>query len=256
MNGRFEDKLAQLAFGELSPTEAAHVEAQAAKDPEALRTLAMYRSMKGGFSGMRDVPEDQMSKERLRDAILAQGLKPQPVEQGARFGWLWMPATAFVLAAAAMAMMNSQRGSAGPNIVMNEDRIKTPSVEIQEPSIFRSEPAAVAKKATPKQTIVATNDASPRERIRRARVQEQPEEDLAPIELDFPTSIPHMDLRKVLVAGRSDEGQQPTMSVAESTDTAPAASTPIVIIEDNRDESTGAYRATEVGTATNVLIGG
>ena len=254
MNGKFEDKLAQLAFGELSPAEAAHVEAQAAKDPEALRTLATYRSMKGGFAGMRDVPEDQMSKERLRDAILAQGLKPQPAEQGSRFGWLWMPATAFVLAAAAMALMNGPRNSAGPNIVMDTSKLSTPPVTMPEPSIFKGHTAPVAKKSAAKNTVVVRNETRPR--IRHTVDTSVGEEDLVPLELDFETPFPDMDLRKVLVAGKDPDARQPIMSVADTNDSSVPASTPIVIIEDNRDESTGAYRATEVGTATNVLIGG
>ena len=55
---KFDDKLAQLAFGDLSPEEARRIEAQANADPEAARMLDTYRSMKAGLRDLAEAPDD------------------------------------------------------------------------------------------------------------------------------------------------------------------------------------------------------
>ena len=248
MNGRFDEKLAQLAFGELSPEEAARVEAQVASNPEAIKVLATYRSMKGGFRDLTDIPEDQMSKERLRNAILMQGLKPQ-VEKANPLGWLWMPATAFLLAAAIM--MFNPRGGGEPVVAVGEKDLPSETVVLNTSSSFK----VVQKKTTPKKTMVAVSDTPKRTVLRRST---RNGDEIAEVELKPFESTPHRwnDLQ---ANNNPNSRIAPTPSVSNpEMDPQPETkgNATIVIIEDNRDESTGAYRATEVGTASNVLIGG
>ncbi|MEZ0325726.1 MAG: anti-sigma factor [Fimbriimonas sp.] len=251
MNGKFDEKLAQLAYGELSPEEAARIEAQVAKNPEALQVLATYRSMKGGMGDLMDIPEDQLSKDRLRNAILMQGLKPQP-EKASPLGWLWMPATAFLLAAGVM--MFNPRGTGGdPVVAVGEKDIPTERVVINPPKSFNKIGSTTKKHAPIKNTVVATNDA-PRQFTQDRRLRRRDE--MAEVELvDFGTPRPEYHLWVNNDRDSKITSSVPTVEM-DPPSQATESSNSIVIIEDNRDESTGAYRATEVGTASNVLIGG
>jgi hypothetical protein len=207
--------------------------------------------MKGGFQDLTDIPDDQLSKDRLRNAILMQGLKPQP-EKASPLGWLWMPATAFLLAAGLM--LFNPRGGSDPVVAVGEKDLPGETIVLKEPSGFKLEPAP-KKSNTSKRTLLATNDA-PKRVIRQNRVRQ--EEEFAEVELQpFESSINGEEIPW------NDGGMRPPTPSVDETEAsqpvahaAPATSTPIVIIEENRDESTGAYRATEVGTASNVLIGG
>jgi len=97
MNGKFEEKLVRHAFGEVTPKEASALEEQAKVDPEATKLLSDFRQVRDDLRLLCDVPPDQLSKERLRDAILGQGLKPEPLREAPRWGWTWMPITAFAI---------------------------------------------------------------------------------------------------------------------------------------------------------------
>ena len=116
MNGKFEDKLAQLAFGDLSPDEAARIEAQAKNDPEALHALNTYVGMRAELRDLKDVPQDQLSKERLRDAILAQGLKPGAEKKSRPWAWAWMPLATGALVFALMISRGPTPSSGEPSV--------------------------------------------------------------------------------------------------------------------------------------------
>ena len=88
MDKNYEEKIAKMAFGELSEAEAAEVKAHAAADVDAAKALASYELMRSDLRSMKDVPPDQLSKERLQNAILGQGLKPKPVRRPFPFAWV------------------------------------------------------------------------------------------------------------------------------------------------------------------------
>lgn len=92
-----EDQLFDYAFGELDAHDAQIFEAGLLNDEEALAEVEFLRTMKDDLVSLRDIPEMQFSKERLRAAILEQGLKPKkPMTQW--LNWVLAPtATACVL---------------------------------------------------------------------------------------------------------------------------------------------------------------
>lgn len=99
MERNYEDKLMELAFGELNPEEATRLEARLEADPLAARDVAFTRLMREDLLSLADnVPPDQLSKERLRQAILGNGLHPVPMRRSLGLGWLWAPAAAFAAA--------------------------------------------------------------------------------------------------------------------------------------------------------------
>jgi hypothetical protein len=88
MDKKFEDKIARMAFGELSEAEATEVRAHAAANADAAQALASYEAIRSDLRRMKDVPPDQLSKERLQNAILTQGLRPKPVRRAFPFAWV------------------------------------------------------------------------------------------------------------------------------------------------------------------------
>jgi hypothetical protein len=79
-----ERRLIELAFGDL-PAES---ETQVAANPAAQERLAEYRQIKAALSQMREVPEHQLSTERMRQAILNRGATRRRRFAFERFGYV------------------------------------------------------------------------------------------------------------------------------------------------------------------------
>ena len=67
-NWKNDDELLNLAFGELSDRDSQAFEARLLGDASAQKELDLLRTLRSDMVGLRDIPEMQFSKERLRDA--------------------------------------------------------------------------------------------------------------------------------------------------------------------------------------------
>jgi len=266
MNGKFDEKLAQLAFGDLSPKEAARVETVTETDPEAALALVRYRKMKGDLALLQDIPEDQLSAERLRHAILAQGLKPTR-KSAPSWGWLWMPAAACVLAFGLMMVRPRPHGD--PQIVLNAPAASKIYGDVALTPKHREPASPIAKDRTLnlKQPILADNSEENRTRswdafdrfahrrlaTRHSRKRNDPDEDALSTEymLD-PTGWDGQP--SVGAPQKAAAGVTPTQ--VASNNSASNSDAPLVLIDQEKDSATGANTATEVGSASNVLVGG
>lgn len=85
MNRRLDDDLARLAFGDMTEREAKVMRDSIEGDADSSDRLNQYELLRGGLRKLRDVPPDQLSSERVREAILARGLSPR---KSSAFGWL------------------------------------------------------------------------------------------------------------------------------------------------------------------------
>lgn len=252
MNAKLEEKLAQLAFGDLSPEEAARIEAQVRNDPEALHALNMYHGMRAELRGLKDIPQDQMSKERLRDAILAQGLKPKATSKFG-WGWLWMPAMASVLAVGIM-LVRGNDVVEQPNIVVSNESIPDMRVALKEPTPEKidfspsvSDPVVTTKSLV---TTAAPVVQKARPRAPMMTTARPSEKRLAPVTEAEKVAIETAAWSELVASIDTPGGD-----TVREDETVAMTTPPIVIIEDSVDQSTGAMAATEVG-ASNVLIGG
>lgn len=84
-----DDFLIELAFGDRNDPEALR---QLESDPGSAKELKLYQEMRDGLKQLRDIPDMQMSGERLRDAILREGLRPVHEPAPTSFRWLWFAA--------------------------------------------------------------------------------------------------------------------------------------------------------------------
>ncbi|HWD39290.1 MAG TPA: hypothetical protein VG944_10605, partial [Fimbriimonas sp.] len=156
MNRKFEDQLARLAFEELQNEESSALEARVANDPEAAKVLKDFRSIKQGLRGLADIPDHQLSNERLREAVLAQGLKPHPATR-TDWSWLWMCAGSAAVVVATLTFLRSSRTTA-PAVMINDAAVsrdlamgqpKFTFPELSKPMAVASRTHALASKARP-----------------------------------------------------------------------------------------------------------
>jgi hypothetical protein len=247
MNRKFEDKLVRLAFGETNPRESSALERKVQSDPEAARKLEEYQSLKIGLNLLTDVPPDQLSKERLRNAILGQGLKPLPVENPTRWGWAWMPATAFALAFAWIGVrhMAAPGSTPGPRIVMSPSSLamnEKPVNTLPAPTAHTSMMASPVVSSKPRK------DAG-EHLVAKRHTPEKPEQ---PFLVVNPLTTKAKSAQ--LVANKTPT-PAPQHSVADQSDPdAKLASInrPLVVINPESDNNSGAQKATEVDGASDV----
>lgn len=95
------DLLAKAAFNETSPDEDRLIEEWLANDAEAQQAKREFDGLREGLRSLADVPECQLSNERLRDAILSQGVKPKT---SAFQAWKWAVPTLVAACATALAV--------------------------------------------------------------------------------------------------------------------------------------------------------
>jgi hypothetical protein len=116
-----------------------------------------YEQIRLQLQSLKEVPTDQMSKDRLRDAILNRGLgdrKPNPWR--ARLAYLAAPAASFAFAFVAILAVRANSHSGEPRIVVDNTTV-TPMARIQMPVSTAPTPV---ESASMTQNSQATNVAS------------------------------------------------------------------------------------------------
>ena len=267
MKRKNEENLIKLAFGDLEPGEAERAKKLLADDAEASRMLAGYSEIREGLKQLNaHTPSHQLSTERLREAILRDGLKK---EKPAATGWRWTFAP-FAVAAAAMLITIRFMGQSGVNLPIIKGggipEIKNDAGLIRNPieRSFGTDPLEVRH----------SEMGNEQERPHTRASSSVSNREIAP-------SIPAMSPASVVSSSKTDkvlnlaaekkeaaggavtaadysnlaiEGALPAGAVALNLDS--NGEQPIVLIGSDSDESTGANRATEVSSTSNVVIGG
>ena len=266
MRNKFEEELAQLAFGDLSDERASKLRAQAGPDPETARTYEMYCRMKDELKSLAvDVPSDQLSTERLRDAILQRGLTEKPVAR-TRPSWVWVPIAAGIFAfgiafvkgmlpavnPTTSVVVSSNAAIDNADVAIPELRIEKPTPDLTAPTLDRR--AAVMTEKVP--VRVAANET----RGRRVRSADLPSRS----EATEPT-LPDAYTAVSFDRASTEQGMSLASNTynfggeAEKTDAVVAVASepaPIIVIQADTDYTTGALRATEVENTANVVVGG
>ena len=247
MRRKNEEELIKLAFGDMEPTASERTKKMLAEDSEAAKLFAGYSEIREGLKQLK-TPEHQLSTERLREAILKQGLK----KRDPFAGWKWTFAP-LAVAAAAFLITLRMGGQADAPVVSNFDPTPTkvvkspidfsptervadvvPSPSVTQPT-FRSERVATALRSTGRSnaTQLARNVQSTTRSLVAKRTP----------------SLSPADISRSAIDGALPAGAiLPTIDLNDEQ--------PIVLIGTESDESTGANRATEVSSPGNVVIGG
>jgi hypothetical protein len=238
------------------------LEAQISASPALQKTLLEYQSMREGLRSLADVPEHQLSNERLRDAILGNGLSPQPIKN-TDWSWLWMSAVAASLAVGLMIGLRRPQ-AVTPQLVLNDpssaphSSLAVNSLEQSQPSLFPSKTAI--KEALParrKEAVQATLVAyAPRPHVwHRRRHRQQDDLSTATLEAFWNGHVAD----KPSTSAPTLSNAALTLPPSAPPDLKPVDDTPasqVVVIEPDKDQNTGAQRATELGTASHEVVGG
>lgn len=247
-----EDKLIDLAFGELTAEEAEQLRASASSNPKLARTLSEYSEMREGLACLKEIPEMQLSCDRLRDAILAGGLKePRSI------GWNWVGVPIALAALAFVVTLAVKR----PQPTLPPVAVTTPveSRDLFDPSIERGTgPVASIKpnlfgtfeKATPEAASKSIVKPSPVVRTAaKVRVPERETSKPAPVTALDGGARMGLTAEGAPTAPLSFGATEPTV-----TSNPPEAT--LIVIEPDKLLGIGAQRATEVETSSNVVMGG
>lgn len=222
-----DEQAIRMAFGEWEPQ-------QGQPEPDdALHALTEeYRSMRADLALLRDVPECQVSVERLRDAILKAGIRQGPEP---RRTWLAPAiATALVLV---VGFGLTRRWDPGPNPMPTDLRlaVASPAPEPAAPTLEPEIPVAGVG-SRPDHPAAEAPSAAKKPAPRRHR----------------PTR--YAVAPKTVVKPSTSSANAASAAVAEP-DSLPA-SEPVVLITPDQDDATGAQRASEMESADHVVIGG
>lgn len=258
MNYRDED-LIKLAFGELDETEAETLRKELAADAAASSQIGEYNWIKEGLSDLRPVPPMQYSTERLRDAILGEGLNVRKRNPLALI-LAWTPAGAFGVAAVITGVMLMRTGpeSLVPANLQSETSLA--QVAMQMDDLHRPLLAERAFRTLDDQVRASTEF-----KVGFAPVAEEtaePEPKDASPKVRFaaqPTrSAPAVRRETQRTLTPETPAAAPVMEVAapETADAATEQAPPIVMIGSEDDARTGAPIATEVRFDANVVVGG
>lgn len=202
------------------------------------RELEQAKAMKEGLKALKEVPEHQLSNDRLRNAILGQAVKPRR-----SVFWSYAGATAMVAVVGFIALKLVSPDNVRPQVASNSGH------EVQGGSAPEDVDAvggntssdSVGQSNMKRETIVAaadTNDGSP---------------DLGYTAVDALVMEPEY-------RANMEEGLAPTLQNASLVE-APAIesasmSGPVVVVESGSTTPNGAAMAREVESYGNVVFGG
>ena len=275
-NWKHDDELLNLAFGELSDRDSQALEAKLLGDSSAQKELDLLRTLRSDMVGLRDIPEMQFSKERLREAILSSGTKPVSRPSINWLNWFLGPAALASVAALAFVMTRGVNHK-DPVFVANGkpafDKV-LPKVEIKTPAGLSEERVATNLESTKGEFPDVADTHWAREKNGVVQSSTTPPSflrDKSPSKKRIRTKV----RSAILVAQRDDvkpdlsdvnPGSRSGLKSADTATAIPSASAsitvasteaaPIILIDANTDSGVGAPTATEVSNPSNVAIGG
>ena len=280
-----DDLLFGYAFGELSDAEIAKIESELMLDDALQSEANLLKDLKSDLNSFEEIPEMQFSTERLRDAILGQGLKPKKAAPQ----WLsWVSAPmalasvvllAFVFTGGVNRMLGRQQnpvyvsaGSSqsatslsGPMVAVNESTfslqskatgsqvsssaIQTPKSEDEKMQGGSKGNRRLNPRNERSKGLVAALDTSSRPSLARPASQSA----RSMRNMGVPGGVHNEVAGNVSLSDTVPEQGSASIISAAKAEVAP---TEIVILNSERDAGTGAAIATEVKNPTNVVIGG
>jgi len=277
---RKEDKLFEYAFGDLDAREAQVFEAGLLRDEVTSEEAKFLQSIKGDLTSLRDIPEMQYSKERLRHAILEQGLKP--TRPG--FPWLnWVlapGAAACVLALGYFLMYGTSRKDpallgtspdmasvgpgAGPKLPVQE--LTRPSTEVATnfgsgdhlPKVDNGSDsevnAAIETGISHYSALKSTHRANYKPNYLAMNVSEK--DSVTKISDSVKTSASLAGAATVASTSQPEYSLEATASPKAMSAPTVAFDATLILIDKDQDSGLGAPTATEVNDTKNVVIGG
>lgn len=206
-----------------------------------------------GLRGLGDIPECQLSRERVRDAILNSDLKARP-SAPAGLRWAVVPVLAVAIG---WALMQHDRAPSGSNSVGKAVKSPAPMAQAESPSATNlASPEPMRMEAAPKleSEVQAASGRRPsatrRTRNRAILVARQDPPALAGETL-VAQAAPVAPGPQAPMSPESEGPTSPEVAPETHSDEAP-----VVVIQQEPTLETGASRAKEVEANGQIVIGG
>lgn len=260
--------IVRAAFGEAERGEQAFVDEMVRRDPAAKALFDEFAAMRTGLRGLDDVPACQLSTDRLRQAILAQGVKPGRTTVPFRLTWGHGLAAAACLAVGMVFL----RQPAADQVRVASD--VTPPAATSAKKAEQSQPVATAPLATaPKRPELLADSAPvehpaavnglmdravPKPSHRRVRTSRPTGQAIAapPFEAGLSKDAMAPTTMSLKAEGSGEETDaRPTVADATVYD-ASVPEGPVVIVQPQTDPRTGAALAVESDHASDIVFGG
>ncbi|HJP82889.1 MAG TPA: hypothetical protein VJ835_05225 [Fimbriimonadaceae bacterium] len=273
MKKRIEEELASLAFDESGSDAKARLEQLSQTNPGAVKAYDSYCRMREELRSLSvDVPADQLSTERLREAILARGLSERK-QTANRPTWIWVPVGAALLAFGISAMKGNWPNSAPVTTTVVERNATEPGFNLPgfDPEGFRSPefslPSSVETPAVTNQSPTpqyAMNESRRRSNRRDSEISSRG----ISTEEELPAGIPELSFDRAstmegaalssntISFGSESHESLKTAATVATPEPITAAGPTIVVIQPETDKMTGTLKATEVENTANVVVGG
>lgn len=248
---RLDDLILRAAYGEASAEDLAELKARAASDPKVQAKLDRHLAVCDAMQSLKEVPVSQLSNERLREAVLRQGLKPEP-KRSSIWSWAWMPTASFILVLMILPLSKGWMSSAEPQVVLKSDLSPSPVAKVE--PIKRSPVVPQPVRAS----LVAANstDKPVSAPVRRA-VRKAPKP-----ETDISNAMLYAMLASDEPAGRTTVTPPKPLNTTKAakhtpTETPADSGEPIILVDRGPDAATPAGgRATESKDTNAILVGG
>lgn len=253
-----EHELIRIAFGEASEEETRRLLADS--EPGTAMKLDLYRRLRADLRDLAtDVPEPQLSQERLQEAILRAGLKRE------RRAWSWSWAFAPMAALAIGVLFINRR----PDLVepLSNAREAIAASEIPAPAPAPDTPSDRVASAAGAESVAAPVIEPTRVApsvVRRSRPARVAVRSKAKVGHDVPVAgaindvaVLGMEARTTTVPSRGSAGSRFVSADAAPEPARLSAPTDamVVLIASETDAATGANLAIEVASTSNVVIG-
>lgn len=265
MKKNTENKWIEYAFGELDASEAEMLRQELAEDAEATKFVSEFEALRQDLKLLDEAPDHQLSTERLRHAILNEGLHKQKKRAGV-LSWIWMPGAAAAVTFVLLTVLNRP---GEPNIVIPNDAVAT--IAGNSDNAGKSElDSALAKLDAPASAALSGIAMSQQEQ--KSNVEEMERSNLrARAKTPRSSTAKIAENAKVVLQGIENAVASKTAAVIDDgakapgaahgasmmkADSAPATPEPIILITPENDAKTGAHRAVEQFTSSNVSISG
>lgn len=263
MKRKVEDELIKLAFGDIEPNRSERAKRAVQEDAAAAELLASYAEIREGLKQLK-TPEHQLSTERLRERILAEGLK---AEKPNPFGWRWTLGSVAVAAAAMVITLRLTGSHAIPavgGIAETGEQVGSlgatalnfsPSGDTREWMIKSAAQGSLAESVSPDPAPIANSERveAPSPAPTKATLAVESREPKPSVHATKETSTSR-PITPEEISSLALDGALPAGAVALHQDS--WGEEPIVLIGAESDETTGANRAMEVSSPTNVVVGG
>jgi len=276
MKRKLEHLTAKLAFEELDPAEAEKLRRLAAGDAETERAVREYAAMRADLKKLGErTPEASLSTERLRDAILNEGLGSAESRRARQtLSWVWAPVATAVLAYGFASFVRRQAPQAAPPatpVVANRDKtdhnMAFPELKIalRAPEKHAAKPRLAVKATHVHKKILAAPGIDGQILVSAKIYDPQWDMDSEWLSKSYWAGRTERLIRDYSAPGRWDsltalrtetDGRRSVDTKAGPSKPATPNVPPIVIIQPDTDGQTGAQRATEVESVANVLVGG